>query len=177
VKENETGDIVYREDVVASDRDAVRRIVVSSGFFSPAEVAIAVELVEERLAKGLLSGYRFFFAGHGDRTIGYTCFGPIPGTLSSYDIYWIAVHENWRGRGIGRRLLFLTEARIAGAGGRMVYADTSSQPQYAPTRHFYERCGYLRTAFLAEFFGPGDGKIIYAKDLRARPAASPEKAS
>ncbi len=162
-------ELSWRERVAPEDTSAVRRIVTSTDFFSAAEIAIAVELVEECLAKGIASGYHFLFAEFQGRPVAYTCYGPIPGTMSSYDIYWIAVHADHRGQGIGRRLLARAEARITGAGGRMVYADTSSRPQYAPTRCFYEGCGYLRVAFLAEFYGPGDGKIIYGKDLEAQP--------
>jgi hypothetical protein len=44
-----------------------------------------------------------------------------------------------------------------------VYIETSSRPPYAPTRAFYERCGYELEVVLKEFYGPGDGKAIYVK--------------
>jgi len=50
-----------------------------------------------------------------------------------------------------------------------VYADTSSRPQYEPTRAFYLSCGYVQEAFLADFYSPGDGKVIFVKPLSARP--------
>ncbi|MBN1105272.1 MAG: GNAT family N-acetyltransferase, partial [Deltaproteobacteria bacterium] len=52
----------YRDTPVPPDIKTIREIVSSSGFFSPAEVEIAGELVEERLAKGVSSGYHFIFA-------------------------------------------------------------------------------------------------------------------
>src|SRR5688572_5857877 len=88
-----------------SDVDAVREIVASTRFFSPAEVDVAVELIEDRLAKVDASDYQFIFADVDSRTIGYSCFGPIACTVGSYDLYWIAVHEEFRGGGLGRRLL------------------------------------------------------------------------
>jgi len=45
--------------------DSVRGIVESSGFFSAEEVEIAVQLVQERLTKGIQSGYHFLFAERG----------------------------------------------------------------------------------------------------------------
>jgi hypothetical protein len=54
---------------------------------------------------------------------------------------------------------------MAQRGARRIYADTSSRPQYEPTRRFYEACGYRREAFLADFYAPGDGKIIFGKEL------------
>ncbi len=158
-----------REDVQPVDADAVRAIVVSTGFFHDYEVEIAVELVRERLARGAeASGYYFLFAERTDsaaRPVAYTCYGPIACTQGSYDLFWIVVDNAERGGGIGRLLLTATEERIAAAGGRRVYVETSGRPQYEPTRRFYERCGYTKEAVLAEFYGPGDDKVMYVKAL------------
>lgn len=155
--------LTYREYVVQKDVRNVRDIVESSGFFSTAEVEIAVELVRERLSKGNSSGYSFLFAEQDGRVVGYTCFGPIAGTLSSYDLYWIAVHNDARGKGIGRELLQKTEKIIADQGGTQVYTETSSRGQYRSTRKFYLSCGYQEEAILRDFYAPGDNKVIYVK--------------
>ncbi|MDZ7346524.1 MAG: GNAT family N-acetyltransferase, partial [candidate division KSB1 bacterium] len=54
--------VSFRRTVLPQDRESVREIVQSAGFFYPAEVLIAVELVNERLEKGEASGYHFIFA-------------------------------------------------------------------------------------------------------------------
>ena len=82
---------LFREEVTPEDRQTIGRLVRATRFFSEEEIGIAVELVEERLAKGDASGYFFLFAEEGNRLIGYACFGPIPGTVHSFDLYWIAV--------------------------------------------------------------------------------------
>jgi D-alanine-D-alanine ligase len=156
---------LFREEVRPEDRRAVDRLVRATGFFSEEEAEIAVELVEERLAKGDASGYFFLFAEEGDRLLGYACFGPIPGSVHSFDLYWIAVAPGEQGRGIGRTLMAASERIMAGCGARRVYADTSSRPQYEPTRAFYLACGYREEAFLADFYAPGDGKVIFVKPL------------
>ena len=155
----------FRQDVILTDRDDIREIVTSSGFFSSEEIGIAVELVDERLVEGEKSGYFFLFAETGGSVVGYVCFGPIPGSLHSYDLYWIAVHENFRRQGIGKDLLTKSEELIAGRGGRRIYIETSSRPQYRPTQAFYKGCGYQETAFLEDFYAPGDGKIILVKTV------------
>jgi GNAT superfamily N-acetyltransferase len=156
----------FRSEPRSSDVEAVRRIVSSTGFFYGHEVAVAVELVEERLSKGEASGYWFIFADDAaGRTVGYACYGPVPCTVGSYDLYWIAVEEGQRGGGVGRRLMAEVELRTGAAGGRRIYIETSSRPLYAPTRGFYERCGYVEEARLAEFYGEGDDKIVYSKAL------------
>ncbi len=155
----------YRQEVRPTDPDAITEIVRGSGFFSAAEEALARELAEERLEQGERSSYRFVFAEEDGRVVGYTCYGLIPATAGSYDLYWIAVTQSMRGQGTGANLLEKTEGIIRSLGGRKVYAETSSRPQYAPTRHFYEKCGYVPEAFLKDFYSPGDSKIIYAKTL------------
>ena len=161
--------VAYREGPRLADRAAVQALVASTGFFSEAEVAISVELVDECLARGHASGYEFLFAEAGGDVLGYTCYGPIAGTTASWDLYWIAVTPARQGRGHGVALLARTEALIRAAGGRQLYADTSSRPQYAPTRDFYERNGFVRAAILTDFYGPGDGKVIYCKRLADAP--------
>jgi D-alanine-D-alanine ligase len=155
--------LTYRHTVRPSDKDTVREIVVSTGFFSEAEVEIAVELVTERLEKGLGSGYHFIFAEQEGRTVGYACFGPIPATRFSYDLYWIVVHNGWRGGGFGRAIMVESEAAIKKLGGRRVYAETSGRDQYQPTRAFYIACGYREEAILEDFYAPGDSKCFYVK--------------
>jgi len=154
-----------REKVSRADPDRVRALVAATGFFSPAEVAIARELVEEHLAKGAASGYWFVFADCGDQLAGYACFGPVPATASSFDLYWIAVAPPWQYRGVGRVLLGRVQSLARAAGGERLYAETASRPQYASTRAFYKATGFSEVAFLPEHFGPGDGKLILEKPL------------
>ncbi|NPV03372.1 MAG: GNAT family N-acetyltransferase [Syntrophaceae bacterium] len=156
---------MLRADVRGGDAEAVRDIVSSTGLFRPDEIAIAVELVEERLRVGPASGYHFLFAERDGRILGYSCYGPVPLTLHSYDLYWIAVRKECQGSGIGSLLLSRSEAAIAGLGGRRVYIETSSKAIYRGTRRFYERNGYRAEATLREFYAPGDSKMIYVKAL------------
>jgi len=159
--------IVFRENVESADPERVRSIVTSSGYFSSAEVEIAVALVEEALKRGAaVSGYHFLFAERAGMLIGYSCFGPVACTEGSYDLYWIAVRDDLRGSGLGKELLKRTETLICARGGRRIYVETSSREQYRPTHHFYESCAYRLEAVLREFYTPEDDKMIYVKVLR-----------
>jgi GNAT superfamily N-acetyltransferase len=155
----------FRYEVRPDDRDAVRRLVASTGVFSPVELDVAVELVDERLKRGAESGYHFVFAEQDGRPVGYTCYGPIALTAASFDLYWIAVDKTLHGRIIGRLVLERTEELIHQLGGRQVYIETSNRHHYAPTRGFYLRCGYDQEALLKDFYAPGDDKVIYVKTL------------
>jgi ribosomal protein S18 acetylase RimI-like enzyme len=157
--------LMFREEVGPSDAKMVRDIVASTGFFHGHEIEVAVELVEERLQEGPGSGYLFLFAEQAGRTVGYSCYGEIACTQGSYDLYWIAVHDDLRGRGIGGLLLQKTEERIAGLRGRAIWVETSGQEKYLPTRKFYLRNGYHEAAVLPEFYAAGDDKVVYVKML------------
>jgi len=159
--------------VQLTDPAAVHGIIASTGFFHDFEVNLAVKLVQERISRGLASEYHFLFADLESRPIGYACFGPIPCTQGSFDLYWIAVDAAHQGSGLGRRLMDEAEramlAGVPGADGRLlpparrVYIETSSQPRYAPTWRFYERCGYTIEARLKDYYAAGDDKLIYVK--------------
>lgn len=160
-------ELSFRTEVVAEDREAVRRIVESTGFFYPFEVDVAVELVDAHLAGGESSGYHFVFAEKGGVVVGYGCVGPIACTISSFDFYWIAVHADCRGQGVGRHLIERCEARMRELGATHVWVETSGREQYAPTRRFYLSCGYEKAAELVDFYASGDPKVIYVKVLKA----------
>lgn len=156
---------VFRSVVSEQDPRKVRELVAATDFFYEHEVVIAQELVEETLAKGLDAGYQFLFVDQGDRLLGYACFGEIPCTVGSYDLYWIAVAPNCQRAGWGRKLMEEVERRVILLGGKRVYIDTSGRAQYSSTRSFYERCGYKREAELIDFYGPGDSKQVFSKAL------------
>lgn len=158
--------MTYR--AVLSERDIGRIAAVTraTGFFSEEEVGIARELAEENLSRGAVaSGYNFLVldAADADAVDAFACFGPVPGTKASFDLYWIVVAPSAQGHGVGRQLVDEVEKRVRAVGGKQLYADTSSRALYAPTRRFYERTGFVQVALLADFYDDGDGKVIYLK--------------
>ena len=157
---------VFRDRVLEEDRSGVREIVASTGFFSDAEVDVAEELVDERLHKGETSGYLFVFAEDAaGRVMGYACYGPVPCTLRSFDLYWIAVRGEARGLGLGRAVLAKVEARLRASGGGKLIAETSSRDQYAPTRAFYLAVGFSEEARIRDYYAPGEDVLYFTKAL------------
>ena len=159
--------VALRDTPRPSDGAAIRHLVEAAGVFSLAEIAIACELIEERLARGLaVSGYHFLFAEEEPgEPQGYACFGPIPLTHASWDLSWISVDPRCRGRGIGRRLMTEVEHQATVAGATALFIDTSGRPDYEPARAFYASLGYSVAAAFADFYAPGDAKVVFRKDL------------
>ena len=167
----------WRSAVMADDVGRIRALVASTGFFGAAEVDIAAELVTERLTKGIRSGYHFVLAERGSGLVAYACYGPIDGTQDSFDLYWIAVAPEEQGKRLGTQVYARAEAAMRRTGAKRIYADTSSSDRYAPTRGFYQRMGFTEQARLPDFYGPGDGKVIYVKTLDVEPAQHPQAGS
>lgn len=155
----------FRYEPNPQDAAMVRRIIEETGFFRPEEIAVAMELVEDRLIKGGGSEYDFVFLEEAGQVLGYSCFGKIPGTDGAYDLYWIAVRPKLQKNGLGKRIMAETQRLIAQKGGNRIYVDTSRSEKYKTTRAFYERCGYRLEAVLPDFYMPGDAKAIYCRRL------------
>ncbi|MGF1584454.1 MAG: GNAT family N-acetyltransferase [Bacteroidales bacterium] len=157
--------LVFRSTLINGDKDVISDIVTSTGFFNVEEVSVAVELAVETLSSGQKSGYNFIFAELDGKVAGYCCFGRIPGTKNSFDLYWIVVHCDYQRSGIGAALLKNVEDFINTSGGGRIYIETSSRKQYEPTRDFYIRSGYFQEALLTGFYDDLDHKIIYSKNI------------
>jgi ribosomal protein S18 acetylase RimI-like enzyme len=154
-----------------AQRARLERLTRATGLFRPEEVAIAAELLDESLAGD--DDYRFLGAYAGDELVGYACWGPTPGTEGTYDLYWIVVDPAWQRKGVGTQLLEGVEQALMADGCRLIVVETSSRPEYATTRAFYEQRGYTRAATVTGYYAPGDDLVIYRKDLRHGVLASP----
>ncbi|MEA2562961.1 MAG: D-alanine-D-alanine ligase [Acidobacteriota bacterium] len=155
--------VTVRRSLESGDRAPLEKLICETAFFNAEEVAVALELIDDRLSEGEASHYRFLVAETDGEVAGYACWGPIPGTLASADLYWIVVDPRHQGKGIGAALLKDAEDWMASAGRTRVYVETSTRAQYDGTRRFYFACGYELAAELDDFYGPGDGKALFLK--------------
>ncbi len=144
----------------------IRSILESSGFFYDFEIKTALELVDETVEKGEVgSGYYWLRIVEDNRTIAFTTFGLNPVSSHSWDLYWIAVHNDQRNKNLGSQLLRATEEAVKEMGGKILWIETSGREQYHSTRHFYSKNGYDLEATLRDFYGPDDSKEIYRRVL------------
>ena len=160
----------------SDDRAALVAILQATPEFTDEEVAVALELIDDRLAGG--DQYRFVVAeadddagadagaGRAGSVAGYGCFGPAPMTDGVWDLYWIVVDPARRSGGLGTALLGACESEAAASGARMMLIETASKPDYAGTRRFYERAGYVEAGRIADYYRAGDDKVTYRKTLR-----------
>jgi ribosomal protein S18 acetylase RimI-like enzyme len=141
------------------------QILKNTPEFKPFEVVVAEELIDSHLDDPEKSGYNILIAEDDGKLAGYICYGETPCTVGTWDIYWIAVDRNKRGKGIGKALSDAAEISIKKARGRMAIIETSSTPLYENTRSFYLGRGYELIARIPDFYMPGDDKLIMQKKL------------
>ena len=151
--------------MTGEDKPAIMHILRATPEFKPSEVVVAEEVLDSYL-NDPSAGY-FTLVTETDTVIaGYVCFGLTPLTEGTWDIYWIAVARELQGKGIGATLLTAAEDKIKQLKGRLMLAETSSTPEYDKTRRFYQSQGYVVVAQIADFYVPGDDKIIFQKRLK-----------
>ncbi len=126
---------------------------------------MAEEVIDSYLRDPRGSGYITLIAADGPDVAGYICYGETPCTVGTWDIYWMAVDRQKRGRGIGTALAATAEAEIKQARGRLAIIETSSVELYENTRRFHSGRGYEVIARIPDFYAPGDDKIILWKRL------------
>lgn len=157
--------LTFRTIPITADIERVREIVESTKFFYDHEVVIAAELVAERISDGEETGYYFVFGELDGVTVSYSCFGPISMSKTSFDLFWIATHNDYRGKGIGRKVLDETCRIAREMGCSILIAETSGLPHYEPTRAFYINNGFILEARLSDFYAMGDDKVFYTRRI------------
>jgi D-alanine-D-alanine ligase len=151
------------------DRAVLLRMLARTGAFRPDEVAVAREVLDDALAQGEDGHYQSYTAEADGQPVGWICFGPTPCTLGTFDIYWVAVDPQAQRNGIGRALMEHAEDLIAGSGGRLTVIETSGRATNEYAERFYVAVGYQESARIADFYAPGDDKVVYTRRLTSGP--------
>ncbi|NWG35444.1 MAG: GNAT family N-acetyltransferase [Chloroflexi bacterium] len=150
----------------AADKAQIADITARAGVFSQEEIDAVPAMFDEYLRYGAeASGYHFIIYREGEQLLGYAIYGYRDLTDGVYDLYWIAVDPHARRKGVGRKLLQACEEAVRKIGGRLIIAETSGTEEYAPTREFYLRTGFVNEATIKDFYKPGDDLKIFVKRI------------
>jgi ribosomal protein S18 acetylase RimI-like enzyme len=172
----------------SEDRDSIIELVRATKHFSEPEVAIARELIDICVEQPDQQDYHAYVAeasaatsAHSgaqsgrneanvteNRIAGFLLLGPTPATEGTYDMYWIAVHPDFQGRGIAQELDEYATEFVRKRNGYWLIAETSGQPGYERTRGFYTKQGYQSIARIPDYYKPGDDLIVFGKRLDQR---------
>jgi GNAT superfamily N-acetyltransferase len=157
---------IVSKGIISKDRQSIEEILRSTEYFYDFEIQTALEIADETLTKGMeTSGYYWMKISDEDGVIAFANYGKNAFSTHSWDLYWIAVHQNSRNKKLGSVLLKAIEDDVRKMGGKILWIETSGRPLYAATEAFYRKNGYQLQASLKEFYGPSDPKQIYSKVL------------
>ncbi len=147
------------------ERPAIEAILRRCGVFREEEVDVALEVLDVYLYRLNQQDYQVYTAKRAGAVAGYVCFGRNTMTDGTFELYWIAVDPGQHRHGVGGSLMALAEYEIARQGGRLISVETSSREDYHPTRKFYHGLGYRQAAVVADYYAPGDSKVILTKRI------------
>jgi len=158
--------ISISKGLLPEERNIIEDILKSTGFFYDFEIEIAMGLVDDTIDSADEDcGYYWMKLYEGHRLVAIANYVKNSFSVHSWDLYWIAVHQELRHRKLGSILLKAVEDDIRNSGGKILWLDTSGRPLYAPTESFYKKKGYVLQASLKDFYAPGDPKQVYSKNL------------
>jgi ribosomal protein S18 acetylase RimI-like enzyme len=184
--------------LAVTHRERIAEILRSTRNFRDAEIDVALELFDESSVGDdyvFVGAFHHRESGMGNREserppdasipdsrrpaspgtrpipdlVGFACYGPSMSTDRTFDLYWIAVDRAAHGTGCGTVLLSEVERRLEALHARMLVVETSSRSDYAATRGFYLKRGYVEAARVREFYAPHDDRIILTKRLAGSP--------
>jgi ribosomal protein S18 acetylase RimI-like enzyme len=139
-------------------------LLSKSGYFRQEEVDIALELIDSFLHDPDQKDYDICTGlDEQGKAVGFVCLGPVPLTVGTFDLYWIAVEASGHRRGVGTALLAYAEGIVRSRGGRLLVAETSSQPSYERARAFYRKHRFLEVARIRDYYTPGDDMVVFGK--------------
>ena len=148
---------------VPADMPRLLELTADTGFFKPADVETLREVLADFFDEP--DGHRCVTHEDGGRIVGFAYYAEASMTDRSWYLWWIAVDPSTQGKGVGRELMRHVEDDARRWGARLMLIETSSVPQYEPTRRFYQRLGYEQEALLRDYYSDGDGLVVFRKRL------------
>jgi ribosomal protein S18 acetylase RimI-like enzyme len=100
-----------------------------------------------------------------DKLVAVTYCAPERLTEGTFNLYLIAIHKDFQGRGIGAEVMKYIENLLRTKGQRILIVETSGLPEFEFTRKFYDKCDYHREAVIRDFYREGEDKIVFWKKL------------
>lgn len=81
------------------------------------------------------------------------------------DSDYVAVHRDYRNKGLATRLLTEVEKYVKENGGRFIHVVTCDIESYKAARNFYEKNKYAKVGSIPDYYVPGEGRIDYFKKI------------
>ncbi|WP_319776868.1 GNAT family N-acetyltransferase [Maridesulfovibrio sp.] len=96
---------------------------------------------------------------------GFAYFGTIADMEDCYELYLVAVDEEFRNIGIGAALVDEIERQISAADGSTIFCEVPDSRAHENSENFLQATGFSRQNRHYRFFIPEKGNAVYAKKL------------
>ncbi|WP_158630044.1 GNAT family N-acetyltransferase [Cohnella sp. AR92] len=83
-----------------------------------------------------------------------------------YRFEYFGVHRDYRHRKLGWQLIEAMFEYCRSQNGRYIETFTCDLPEYASARKMFERNGFSFMCHLPDYYYPGEGKLLYIKNLQ-----------
>jgi GNAT superfamily N-acetyltransferase len=147
------------------DLPAILAVARGVGVFTPEEVATVQELFEGYQRDPAASGYNFLSCRAGGELLGFACWGPTALSKGAADLYWICTAQTAQGRGVASALFRAVEDAVRLIGRWLIVIWTSSRPDYAPARRFYQGVGCELQTQIVDFYDRGEDLCVFVRRL------------
>ena len=151
---------------IPDDKKALMTIAEAISLFRPQELEELGSMLVEYF-NGNLGSDHFWITYDDGGPVGVAYYAPEPYADGTWNLYFIAVHPERQGEGLGAKLMRHVEQILAERGERLLLVETSGLPNFERIRAFYHKQGYEEEARIREFYRAGDDKIIFRKILVA----------
>ena len=124
---------------------------------------VTYERSVQSFASGLADQRQIFLVAlHGTQVVGFTDYIEYGAFFFGSYLRLLAVHEDYRGQGIGTQLITRVEANVREQTPNLFLIATQEN---TVAHHFYQKIGYKHVGMLPDFVVPGITEFIFWKRL------------
>lgn len=146
------------------DRPEVMKLAEASGLFKPNELEAVGEVLDACLT-GENGPDQHWIAFDQGELLAVAYYAPEQMSDRVWNLFFIAVRPDQKGKGLGKQIIQYVEESLAGRGERLLIVETSGLASFEDTRAFYRSCGFEQAGSIRDYYGPGDAKVIFIKDI------------
>jgi len=159
---------VHVRQATLGDVAQIKDLAVDNAMFGAEDLAGFDEMLTSYF-DGSLPGHQWIVAENSSGAVtGAAYYAPEPFADRVWNLYFLAVRPDSHRTGIGHTLITHVEHALRTAGdalARVLIVETSSTDPYQPARRLYAREGFTQEAVIREFYGPGDHKVTFWRQL------------
>ncbi|MCJ8280082.1 MAG: GNAT family N-acetyltransferase [Rivularia sp. ALOHA_DT_140] len=146
------------------DTETIMNLAQAIGLFEGEELEELGGMLGGYFEDSLGEGHSWVVCDDGG-VVGVAYFAPEQYADGVYNLYFIAVHPKYQGKGYGSTIINHVEKTLTENGDRLLLVETSGLPNFEMTRKFYRKQGYEEEARIRDYYKAGDDKIIFRKAL------------